>query len=176
MTAIVIFVKIVKNTLSCYCCKDYFIDEDQAATDGYDGYYVCEHCYDKNVVHCDDCGELTVKDPRRRYPDDKIICLNCFNKYFYCDICNKIEKMEACTIFADLGLMVCPSCMKESVKDCNRCGKKIAIGNRLLLENRSYVIDEKYYCEECVTNCLKYDMICVIGNDCTRCHHEAKIV
>jgi len=70
------------DNYKCYSCDDYDKDGETVDCD-----YYCRDCFYEKFTSCDDCCD-TVSNDEVTYVDDRPICSNCMDDYFYCDSCN----------------------------------------------------------------------------------------
>lgn len=142
---------------SCSYCGE-VLSEDDDAPSSPGGDIMCQSCFEDRCFICEHCDEtywnedaITVYD--RRYGGESL-CPDCAsNESITCTQCDEPWVADQVVPVGDD--YMCPECLERHAIQCADCGKWINFE-----EDNTYEIDNKIYCDVCVTD---------NGSQCDRC-------
>lgn len=132
-------------SVECIECGEYILKE--AATETYDGNFICEDCYYDNYFTCEDCGKVYPSEDCHWIADEgKDVCNKCLDNYYKCEACHKYFSREGvCETYDEY--WVCNECFRNSYRTCEDCGRAVSDDDYYYNE-----IDRCNYCPDCEGN------------------------
>lgn len=123
------------------------------------------------IVHCADCGTLTLKADKRTLDSGEHVCENCAASFYkYCSHCSTL-KVNNGFYRSPLGI-VCNDCFKKHFFKCQRCESVHPLGKKIIIDLVSSSGTRKYeVCGSCY-NEHHHCVTCGKSIFCSNSHYE----
>lgn len=120
--------------------------------------YICDQCYEKDVVICLQCNKQILSNVAYQY-NGQYLCRDCYQQYYSkCDNCSRLFLKEDLTQVD--GYDYCQQCLWEEYTMCDECGEYVHYTDSVL------TYDEQRHqinvCESCAD---KFQEHCYFCND-----------
>lgn len=103
----------------CYCCGEWH--EAGYGDSAYiedEGFFCSSHCAEQyGFRQCQDCGEWIDEDEAYYTADDRVICENCTDDYYYCSDCEELFPEDEIHYCESDGRYYCDRCIGDHDDD-----------------------------------------------------------